>query len=86
MLLAHLHPDRPVRGHPRRDDGGHDLVSDLHLWRVGPGHLAAIVAVVTDRPRPPDHYKARLAGLPRLSHVTVEVQPRRRPEGAAAAA
>ena len=51
-----------------------DRVSDLHLWRVGPGHLAAIVSVVSDDPRSPRQYKRRLAGLPGLSHVTVEVE------------
>jgi cation diffusion facilitator family transporter len=52
-----------------------DRVSDLHLWRIGPGHLAVIVALVSDRPRAPEHYKAKLAGLPQLSHVTLEVHP-----------
>jgi len=51
-----------------------DRISDLHLWRIGPGHLAAIVSVVSDDPRSPQQYKRRLAGLPRLSHVTVEVE------------
>lgn len=50
-----------------------DRLSDLHLWQVGPGHFAAVIAIVTDRPRPPDIYKHRLASLGRLSHVTVEV-------------
>jgi hypothetical protein len=35
----------------------------------------AIVAVVSDRPKPPEAYKARLDGLVGLSHVTVEVHP-----------
>lgn len=52
-----------------------DSVADLHLWRVGPGHVAAIIAVYARQPRPPAHYKAKLAGLARLSHVTVEVHP-----------
>jgi len=52
-----------------------DGVSDLHLWRVGPGHMALILSVVSDRPQPPEYYKAMLSGLPELSHVTVEVQP-----------
>jgi cation diffusion facilitator family transporter len=51
-----------------------DRVSDLHLWRVGPGHLAAIVALVSDDPHAPAIYKQRLAGLPGLSHVTIEVE------------
>jgi Co/Zn/Cd efflux system component len=50
-----------------------DRVSDLHLWRVGPGHAAVVASVVTHAPRDPSFYKDRLKGLPRLSHVTVEV-------------
>lgn len=52
-----------------------DRVSDLHLWQIGPGHRAAVVSIVTDHPQPPSSYKARLAGLHGLSHVTVEVEP-----------
>src|ERR1041385_7266143 len=51
-----------------------DRISDLHLWRVGPGHLAAVISLVTDDPRPPSHYKKRLGGIPDLSHVTIEVE------------
>jgi cation diffusion facilitator family transporter len=51
-----------------------DRVSDLHLWRVGPGHNAAVVSIVSDHPRPATEYKTRLASLPGLSHVTVEVE------------
>ncbi len=51
-----------------------DRVSDLHLWRLGPGHLAAIISIVSDEPRSPHHYKQRLTGLRGLSHVTIEVE------------
>jgi cation diffusion facilitator family transporter len=50
-----------------------DRVADLHLWRVGPGHLAMIAVMVTDHARSPDDYKARLAGIDGLSHVNIEV-------------
>jgi Co/Zn/Cd efflux system component len=50
-----------------------DRVSDLHVWRVGPRHLAAIVSVVASTPRPPSAYKDQLAAFPDLAHVTVEV-------------
>ncbi|MFE0752823.1 CDF family Co(II)/Ni(II) efflux transporter DmeF [Inquilinus sp. NPDC058860] len=56
----------------RLETGG-DRIADLHLWRVGPGHAAAIVSLVSDRPQPPAQYKARLGELAGLSHVTVEV-------------
>lgn len=48
-------------------------VADLHLWAIHPGQLAAIVSVVTHYPRPPEHYKALLASIPGLHHLTVEV-------------
>ena len=51
-----------------------DRISDLHVWRVGPGHCAAVVSLVSDQPEPPASYKSRLVGIPGLSHVTVEVQ------------
>jgi cation diffusion facilitator family transporter len=75
-VLLDAVPDREREEAVRRTlerDG--DRVSDLHLWRLGPGHHAAVVAIVTDDPRPPAHYKARLATIPGLSHVTVEVAP-----------
>jgi cation diffusion facilitator family transporter len=54
-----------------------DRVTDVHLWRVGPGHDALIVALESARPAHPDVYKAKLAGIAQLSHVTIEVNPRR---------
>ena len=65
---------------------GDDRVADLHLWRLGPGHTAVVVTVVSDEPQEPEHYKERLHGLPSLSHVTVEVQrcPHGREAGLAA--
>jgi cation diffusion facilitator family transporter len=52
---------------------GHDRLADLHVWRLGPGHHAAIVSLVSDTPQPVEAYKARLVDLHGLSHVTVEV-------------
>ncbi len=52
-----------------------DRVSDLHLWRLGPGHLAAVISLVTHEQHAPDYYKRRLVDLPALSHVTIEVLP-----------
>jgi cation diffusion facilitator family transporter len=65
----------------RRLEGGDDRIADLHIWRVGPGHHAALVSLVSDRPEPPQAYKARLAGIAGLSHLTVEVQPCPGPHG-----
>jgi hypothetical protein len=38
-----------------------DCLSDLHLWRLGPGHLGAILSVATFQPRDAEHYR-RLLG------------------------
>lgn len=53
---------------------GGDRISDLHLWRLGPGHIAGIISLVSDHPQSPAAYKQRLADLPALSHLTVEVE------------
>jgi cation diffusion facilitator family transporter len=56
-----------------RLETGDVRVCDLHLWRLGPGHLGAIVSLVTHEPAEPETYKRRLDGLDALSHVTIEV-------------
>jgi Co/Zn/Cd efflux system component len=86
-VLLDTVPDPHLAGAIReRLETGGDRVSDLHLWRVGPGHNAAVVTLVSDHPEPAGAYKARLAALPALSHVTVEVErcPGPHPRGAAA--
>ena len=40
-------------------EGQGDHVADLHLWRLGPGHLGAILSVVSDRPRVAEYYRCR---------------------------
>lgn len=62
--------ERTIRA---RLETGDVRICDLHLWRVGPGHLAAIVALVTHAPQEPEVYKAKLADLAALSHLTIEV-------------
>ena len=50
-----------------------DQITDLHVWQLGPGHHAAIVALVTEDRREPAVYRDRLIEAAGLSHVTVEV-------------
>lgn len=52
---------------------GDDRITDLHVWQVGPGHHAAIVALLSSDPQEPGEYRGRLAHIHELSHVTVEV-------------
>ncbi len=51
-----------------------DRLSDLHLWRVGPGHVAAIVSVVSERGASADEVRAALGEVSGLAHLTVEVR------------
>lgn len=48
-------------------------VLDLHLWRVGPGHNAAVISVGAPEGATAERYRAILSGLHGLSHVTIEV-------------
>jgi cation diffusion facilitator family transporter len=74
-ILLDMNPDRPMEERLRSTievDG--DRVTDLHLWRLGPGHLGAIVSIATNRERGPDHYRRLLDRFRSLSHVTIEVR------------
>jgi cation diffusion facilitator family transporter len=51
-----------------------DRITDLHVWQVGPGRHAAIVAIASAEPLPVAAYKAKLAEIDELAHVTIEVQ------------
>jgi cation diffusion facilitator family transporter len=74
-ILLDMCPDREIeQGIRRTIEGGGDRLDDLHLWRLGPSHLGAIISVATTRAHDPAFYRARLAGFRSLSHVTVEVQ------------
>jgi cation diffusion facilitator family transporter len=77
-ILLDMNPDRKMTERMRaiiETDG--DRLNDLHLWRLGPGHLGAIVCVATRRPeRGPGYYQSLLGRFRALSHVTVEVQHR----------
>lgn len=56
-------------------EGDETRITDLHVWQVGPGHHAAIIALSSPAPQAPSHYKQKLAHLGGLSHVTVECNP-----------
>ena len=73
-ILLDMNPDHGMTAKVRaaiESDG--DQLVDLHLWRLGPGHLGAVVSVLTDKSRDCAYYRARLKDYKSLSHVTVEV-------------
>ncbi len=73
LLDAEVSAERRARLKEAVEIDADTRVVDLHLWRVGPEHLAAVIAVVSSAPREPGHYRALLAQFTDLAHVTVEV-------------
>jgi cation diffusion facilitator family transporter len=76
-ILLDMVPSRDVADTVRTlIEAGGDSVTDLHLWRLGPGHLGAIISVSTPAAeRNAAFYRAELlARIRNLSHVTVEVE------------
>jgi cation diffusion facilitator family transporter len=74
-ILLDMSPDRHMAELLREtleQDG--DRLGDLHVWRLGPGHLAAVISVATSHARDHRYYRGRLAGFHLLSHVTIEVE------------
>ncbi|MDB5360322.1 MAG: cation transporter [Rhodospirillales bacterium] len=74
-ILLDKTPDRALAAKIRSEiEADGDRLTDLHLWRLGPGHLGAIVSVSTAKPRGLEFYQARLRRFGSLSHVTIEIQ------------
>lgn len=76
MVLLDAEADPELAGDIRqtleKDMGAR--ISDLHLWRLGPGHHGLIVSMVTKDITSAELVKAHLRRrYPGLSHVTVEV-------------
>jgi cation diffusion facilitator family transporter len=76
-ILLDMNPDKGMANRLREEvEADGDKLADLHLWRLGPGHLGAIISVVTSKQRDADYYRARLARFKSLSHLTIEIAHR----------
>jgi cation diffusion facilitator family transporter len=74
-ILLDMCPDREVEQEIRLAvESQGDRLNDLHVWRLGPSHLGAIVSVATTEPRDANFYRGLLARFRSLSHTTIEVQ------------
>lgn len=76
-ILLDMNSDRRLTDKVRGAiEGTGDRVADLHVWRLGPGHMSAVVSVTTTDPdRDARFYHGVLQRFRNLSHVTVEVVP-----------
>jgi cation diffusion facilitator family transporter len=74
-ILLDMNPDHRMTDNIRcaiENEG--DQLADLHLWRLGPGHLGAILSVVTPTDRRESFYRGKLGRFRSLSHLTIEVK------------
>lgn len=73
-ILLDMNPDRPMTEKLRQAiEADGDRVADLHVWRLGPGHLGAVLSIVTGSGRDADYYKRRIQRFKSISHLSVEV-------------
>src|ERR1700687_5777758 len=73
-ILLDMNPDKGMANRLREEiEAEGDTLADLHLWRLGPGHLGAIISVITSKGHDAEYYRNRLARFKSLSHLTVEV-------------
>ncbi|MGE3280004.1 MAG: CDF family Co(II)/Ni(II) efflux transporter DmeF [Alphaproteobacteria bacterium] len=76
VLLDYVPPDEELPDEIRTAiENGSESITDLHVWQLGPGHHGAIVSIASGDPKPPSHYRQKLAHIHDLSHVTIEVEP-----------
>jgi cation diffusion facilitator family transporter len=74
-VLLDMTPDRGLEARIQKSvQIAGDRLTDLHLWRLGPGHLGAILAIETSQPRDASFYREKLGSIAPLSHVTIEIQ------------
>ncbi len=76
-ILLDMNPDKAMTENLRGAiEGDGDSLADVHLWRLGPGHLGAILSVVTTQQRSEAFYREKLQNFKTLSHLTIEVRAR----------
>jgi len=55
------------------ESDGDAVITDLHIWQVGPNKFAAIISLVAHQPKSPEAYKTPLREHEELVHVSVEI-------------
>ena len=50
-----------------------DRVADLHVWSIGPRIYAAALTIISESPRSPDYYRARIPPGLHIAHATIEI-------------
>lgn len=71
LLDAAANPELEAEIREAIEDGD-ARITDLHVWRVGPGKFAAVISLVAADPLAPGDYASRVTIHEELVHVTVE--------------
>ncbi len=75
LLDASIDPSFLQKIRMRIEDEPAHIIADLHVWKVGANHYAAIISLVAAHPNSVDYYKQLLADVEQLAHITVEINP-----------
>ena len=73
LLDASIEEDYQLKIKDAIEKDSDNKISDIHIWKVGATHYAAIISLVTHFPNSTEHYKGLLSDFHKLSHVTIEV-------------
>ncbi|MDH3814770.1 MAG: cation diffusion facilitator family transporter, partial [Acidobacteriota bacterium] len=76
VLVDSQVPDEVLESVRKAIDGDAVSIVDLHVWEIGPGYRAAILAVESDRPLTPPEVKDMIPDELGIAHVTVEIHQR----------
>ncbi|MDG4812372.1 CDF family Co(II)/Ni(II) efflux transporter DmeF [Hydrogenovibrio sp. 3SP14C1] len=57
------------------EENSSDKVVDFHAWKVSADDYAIIIGLVSEDPKSPEYYKAKLEAFWQLKHITIEVNP-----------
>ncbi len=57
------------------ESDGTSIVTDLHIWSIGPGVWTLVASITAHANRTPDDYKALLADDPHIHHPIIEIRP-----------
>lgn len=76
MVLVDRQADAAMIEALRRtyEENGSDRVTDLHCWSIGHGMYAANVAILSDTPESPEHYRSMIPQGLGIVHSTFEIQ------------
>lgn len=75
LLDGSIHADIQEKVVKTIESDKDNRVADIHIWKVGPDHYAAVISVVTHDAQAPQYYKRLIDEHADLAHVTVEVNP-----------